>query len=129
MRKHASRLRSSRATSSIKVCNLKADMPPVPEALQRLERELGGARQEGAGVLKIVHGYGSHGVGGDIRVAVQKRLFELAGEGKIAGYIFGENWEISHDLTWKLLQTHPELKQDADLGRRNEGISIVLLRR
>ena len=40
-------------------------MPLVREALQRLERELSLARQEKAKLLKIVHGYGSTGEGGD----------------------------------------------------------------
>lgn len=113
---------------AITTINLKTDLPSVPEALSRLERELALARQRGTLLLKIVHGYGSHGVGGDIRIALQKRLFELSQDGKIAGCIFGENWEIGDERTWKLLQTNPELKADADLGRRNQGISVVLIR-
>lgn len=67
-------------------------MPAVQEALQRLEREIAVARQGKVVLLKVVHGYGSSGVGGDIRVAVQKRLRELVDGGQIRGYIFGENW-------------------------------------
>jgi hypothetical protein len=113
--------------SSIKTVNLKSDMPLVQEALQRLERELALARQEKAKLLKLVHGYGSTGQGGDIRIAVQKRLLELAQNGQIRGCIFGENWSKSDDAAWKLVQSQPELKSDPDLGRRNRGITIVLL--
>jgi DNA-nicking Smr family endonuclease len=49
-------------------------MPSVSEALQRLESELALAQQQKRVVLKIIHGYGSKAVGGDIRIAVQKRL-------------------------------------------------------
>jgi hypothetical protein len=49
-------------------------MPTVAEALQQLERELSHARQTGGGVLKLIHGYGSSGAGGEIRIAAQKRL-------------------------------------------------------
>jgi hypothetical protein len=111
----------------IKTVNLKPDMPSVQEALQRLERELTVARQGKAALLKLVHGYGSTGAGGDIRIAVQKRLLELAQNGQIRGCIFGENWSKSDDLTWKLLRSHAELKSDSDLGRQNRGITIVLL--
>jgi hypothetical protein len=111
----------------IKTVNLKSDMPQVHEALQRLERELAVARQEKANVLKLVHGYGSTGAGGDIRIAVQKRLLEISQNGQIRCCIFGENWSRSDDVAWKLLQSHPELKSDSDLGRRNRGITIVLL--
>jgi len=112
---------------AIKTANLKSDMPLVHEALQRLDRELDLARQEKAKLLKLVHGYGSTGAGGDIRIAVQKRLLELAQNGLIRGCIFGENWSKSDDAAWKLLLSQPELKSDSDLGHRNRGITIVLL--
>jgi hypothetical protein len=102
-------------------------MPLVREALQRLERELALARQEKTLLLKLVHGYGSTGAGGEIRIAVQKRLLEMTGSGDIRGCIFGENWSKSDDATWKLVQSHPDLKSDADLGRGNRGITIVML--
>ena len=102
-------------------------MPLVHEALQRLDRELAVARQEKTKLLKLIHGYGSTGAGGDIRIAVQKRLLETVQNGQIRGCIFGENWSQSDDAAWKLLQSYPELKSDSDLGRRNRGITIVLL--
>jgi hypothetical protein len=102
-------------------------MPQVHEALQRLERELALARQGNAKLLKLIHGYGSTGAGGDIRIAVQKRLLEMVQSGHIRGCIFGESWSKSDDVSWKLLQSHPELKSDSDLGRHNQGITIVLL--
>ncbi len=102
-------------------------MPLVREALERLNRELALAHQEKAKLLKLVHGYGSSGAGGEIRIAVQKRLLELAQNGQVRGCIFGENWSKTDDISWKLLQSHPELKSDSDLGRRNKGITIVLL--
>ncbi len=107
--------------------NLKSDMPSVPEALDRLERELALARNIKESLLKIIHGYGSSGVGGDIRAAVQRRLRELAEEGQLRGVIFGENWAKSDAETWRLLQSRSELKEDADLGRKNRGITIVVL--
>ncbi len=111
----------------MKTVNLKSDMPQVHEALQRLERELALARGEKAKLLKLVHGYGSTGAGGDIRIAVQRRLQELVQSGEIRGCIFGESWSKSDEAAWKLLRAHPELKNDSDLGRRNQGITIVLL--
>jgi hypothetical protein len=111
----------------MKTVNLKSDMPSVHEALQRLERELATARREGETLLKVVHGYGSTGAGGDIRIAVQKRLHELADAGQISGCIFGENWSKSDELGWKLIRENGELKKDKDLGRRNQGITIVVL--
>lgn len=107
--------------------NLKSDMPTVPEALQRMERELAMARQQNVPILKLIHGYGSSGVGGDIRIAVQRKLYELQNGGDIQACIFGENWSKSDQTSWRILQSHPFLKKDSDLGRGNRGITIVIL--
>jgi hypothetical protein len=119
--------RASQIEVLIKTVNLKTDMPPVHEALQRLESELALARQQRCTVLKLIHGYGSTGAGGDIRIAVQKRLYEMAQNGQIRACIYGENWLKSNEEAWKLLQKHPDLKNDSDVGRANRGITIVLL--
>jgi hypothetical protein len=102
-------------------------MPSVQEALQRLDREIALARQGKVVMLKIIHGYGSTGAGGDIRIAVQKRLHALAEGGHIRACIFGENWSKTDEVTWQLLQSQTELKSDFDLGRRNRGITVVVL--
>jgi hypothetical protein len=111
----------------IKTVNLKHDRPTLSEALSRLDQEITRARQEGTTALKVVHGYGSSGAGGDIHIAIQARLQEMAGDGRIRHCIFGEDWSKSDDATWRLLQTRAELKQDSDLGRANRGITIVVL--
>jgi hypothetical protein len=111
----------------MKTINLKSDMPLAREALQRLERELALARSQSVLMLKVVHGYGSTGAGGEIRIAVQKMLVEMAGTGRIRSCIFGENWSRADEATWQLIKAHPELKNDPDLGRANRGITIVVL--
>lgn len=111
----------------MKTVNLKSDRPTVQEALQRLEREIAIARRENCPCLKVIHGYGSTGAGGDIRIAVQRRLRELAELGEIRACIFGENWAKSGETAWKLLQQNAELKGDSDLGRKNLGITVVVL--
>jgi len=111
----------------MKTVNLKADMPTVNQALLRLERELAAARAEGFALIKVVHGYGSTGTGGEIRVAVQKRLQEMATRGEIGQCIFGENWAKSDEDSWKILCRKHELKQDRDLGKGNRGITVVVL--
>ena len=99
----------------------------MQRALERLDRELAAAREQRTSLLKVIHGYGSTGVGGEIRIAVQKRLRDLMDSGEINSCIFGENWSKADDQTWRILQTRAELKDDPDLGRRNLGITIVIL--
>jgi hypothetical protein len=111
----------------IKTVNLKSDMPPVHKALQRLDLALAVARQQKLTLIKLIHGYGSKGTGGDIRIAAQAHLQGLIRDGQIRGCIYGENWSKSDEVTWKLLQSIPSMKDDEHLGRRNRGITIVLL--
>ena len=119
--------KSPRAAAAIKLINLEEGMPLVHEAVVKLTREIAMAKQQGHSVVKLIHGYGSSGVGGDIRIAVQKRLRELRDSRQIHGYIFGEDWSISNEDTWQVTRKNPELKADRDLGKKNLGITIVLL--
>lgn len=92
-----------------------------------MESELRRARSEGVSLVKFVHGYGSTGKGGEIRIAVQQALIKRFQQGELRGVIFGDDWRISNETTWALLKQWPELKQDSDLGRENRGITIVVL--
>jgi hypothetical protein len=121
------RLRPKPASPSIPTINLESGMPQVRAALSQLDRELATAKQQRCTMLKLIHGYGSSGAGGDIRIAVQKRLRELEDKGAIRGCIFGENWSTPNSQTWDLLKLHSALKHDPHLGRGNRGITIVLL--
>lgn len=112
---------------AIRIANLEVGRPTVHDALSRLDRELAAARREGCEIVKVIHGYGSSGAGGDIRIAVQRRIVEMCGSGVIRTGIFGEDWSKSDERTWKLILARPELKEDRDLGRKNLGITIVML--
>jgi DNA-nicking Smr family endonuclease len=107
--------------------NLELGRPTIDQASLRLDRELYLARQAGAALVKIIHGYGSSGVGGVLRYAVFNLLNRKKENGEIRAFVAGEDWRISDVTTWDILKKHPELKQDRDLGKANKGISIVLL--
>ena len=111
----------------MKTVNLKEGMPLVHQALMQMERELAVARAEGCGLVKLIHGYGSTGAGGEIRIAVQKRLLEMSEHGQIRTVIFGEDWAKSDARAWKMVSARKELKQDRDLGKGNRGITVVEL--
>ncbi|MBV9088181.1 MAG: hypothetical protein JOY79_11895 [Acidobacteriaceae bacterium] len=102
-------------------------MPTIEQARSRLRKEIGVAREQGHAFIKIIHGWGSHGVGGDLRIALQSTLAMMASNGEIAAYIAGEEWRISNEQTWSVLKRCPSLKQDSDLGKGNKGIAIVIL--
>ncbi|MFZ1136123.1 MAG: Smr/MutS family protein [Candidatus Korobacteraceae bacterium] len=111
----------------MRTINLEDGMPTVAQARARLASELQVARRQGVSILKLIHGYGSTGVGGDLRVALQSTLRQMADRNEIRDCIFGENWRKSDEHAWTLLKRLPELKEDRDLGRGNRGITLVVL--
>ena len=114
-------------TVILKTVILKEGMPSVEQARARLHHEIQIALQNGIKVLKVVHGYGSSGIGGDLRIALQSTLRQMIDQREIRDCIYGENWRTSDDRSWQLLKRMPELKSDSDLGRGNRGITLVLL--
>ena len=117
----------SRRPEAIKVVNLEEGLPTVEQARLRMEHELHLARKAGYRAVKLVHGYGSSGAGGVLRNELQKDLRRAALTGSIRAFVAGEDWRVSNQGTWDLLKRFPEWKQDSDLGRGNQGISIVVL--
>jgi hypothetical protein len=116
----------SRKPAPIKIINLEDDMPKVEQARLRMQHELQVARQQGYAAVKLIHGYGSSGVGGSLRIELQKELHRLANSGTVKSFIAGEDWRISNEKTWDILKRYPEWKRDSDLGKAIKGISIVL---
>ncbi len=116
----------SRKPAAIKLVNLEEGRPTLESARLRLQYELKLARDQGYAAVKIIHGYGSSGEGGVLRMGVQASLRQEAEDGRISAFIPGEKWRISDETTWTVLQRYPEWKQERDLNRRNPGISIVV---
>ncbi|HEY5029457.1 MAG TPA: hypothetical protein VIK39_13690 [Candidatus Angelobacter sp.] len=117
----------SRKPAPIKIVNLEDGMPKLEEARLRMQHELQVARQQKYAAIKVIHGYGSSGIGGSLRIELQKELQQLVLAGSVKSFVSGEDWRVSNETTWSLLKRFPEWKQDSDLGRNNKGISIVLL--
>src|ERR1051326_4536764 len=117
----------SRKPAAIKLIDLEDGLPRVEQARLRMQHELHLARRQGYVAVKLIHGYGSTGAGGTLRIELPKEIARLAAAGTISRFIAGENWRVSDESAWPLLQRYPEWKQDPDLGKNNRGISIVLL--
>ncbi len=110
-----------------KTINLEEGRPTVNVGLLRLDRALVSARAEGVPLLKVIHGYGSSGVGGRLREEVWSALDRFKRNGLIAGFIPGEDFRLSNEASWELIKRHKAIKEDRDLGRANRGITIVIL--
>ena len=117
----------SRKPARIKTVNLEEGMPTVEQARLRMNYELHEARLESCVAVKLIHGYGSSGAGGALRMELQHDLRKAARDGTIRAFIAGEDWRVADETTWNLLKRFPEWKRDADLGRNNLGICVVVL--
>lgn len=111
----------------IRIINLEAGMPTVEQAQIRLLSEIRRARAERATAVKIIHGYGSSGVGGKLRTAMRGYLGQLRRSGKVGCFVAGEDWSVFHPEARELLSGCPELKRDRDLERANPGVTIALV--
>ena len=109
-----------------KVLNLKQNQPTVQLALALLEIEIEIARREGVYCMKIIHGYGSHGVGGEIKKSLKFWLMRAKKRGLIRDYVKGEQWTVS-ETAEKIKKQCPEVLGDAELYFANSGITVILL--
>ena len=115
-------------TSGLKEINLEAGMPTCDTAIRRLTYELNSGRQTGCKVLKIIHGYGSTGTGGKIRTEARTYLRRQKQKGIIKYIIEGEHFSIFDEATRNAFTECGELRQDRDLDRYNNGITIIVLK-
>ena len=118
---------TSRKSSGMKVCNIEAGMPTVQEAQRRIMAEIETAKYGKWTCLKLIHGYGSSGRGGQIKNSLPGFLNSQMRKGKITDFIRGEDFSIFDNITQKAMLRYPELSGDSDLNKCNHGITIVLL--
>src|SRR6266496_5057065 len=88
------------------IVNIEEGMPSVEVARKRLLAQIDDARRLRVPIMKVIHGYGSSGVGGSLRAAVRKSLSRRRSEGKIAKIVFGEQWTIFDATANELLRIY-----------------------
>ncbi len=113
--------------SKLRTVNLEAGLPTVDQAKRRLTSELYTSRRMGMAAVKLIHGYGSTGKGGKIRLAVRRELEELKRRGEIRDVIPGEKFSIFETAVLSAFSPVPELRKDSDLERYNNGVTFVIL--
>jgi hypothetical protein len=106
--------------------DLEAGYPTVEEARQLLKSELEKCRSRKVIVVKVIHGYGSSGVGGALQQGIRTSLISQRKEKVVRAVVFGEKWSIFDPATRLVLDHCPELSKDKDLFGSNPGISVVL---
>ena len=111
----------------LKEVNIKYDLPTVDDAIKRVTFNIRNGKTLGASAIKIIHGYGSTGKGGKIRLETRRYLSEQKKKGYIKDAISGEDFTIFNSATINAFKFCDELRRDSDLERHNNGITIVIL--
>ena len=110
-----------------KTVNLEQGRPAVEVALQKLNDVITDAVKNDIRVLTLIHGYGSSGKGGLIRLECRKNLDFMKSRGRIHDYIAGEEFSRRFGPTKFLLQRYPQLAGDRNFNKGNRGITLVVL--
>jgi hypothetical protein len=111
----------------IETLNIEEGRPTIDEARRKLIDVIRSARERGVAALKIIHGYGSSGVGGALRPALRKSLSLRKKEGLVNCFAYGEKWSPFDPMSQAVLAACPALSGDRDLAQSNPGITIVVL--
>lgn len=109
------------------IINLEDKQPTVEEAMNRLDMELMTLKRLGVKKVKVIHGYGSTGKGGSIRVSARNRLRELQEKGTVKMFCRGEDFGPFEDSGREIIEAEPAFRDDEDWARANDGITMVLL--
>ena len=113
--------------NDLREVDLERGMPRAEQAIRQMLFELRRSPGLGCSAVKLIHGYGSSGTGGRIRVEVRKYLGRLAARGEVKGFIPGEEFSIFQEETRRALLLCGELRRDRDLDRHNNGVTFVIL--
>ena len=107
--------------------NIEQGMPYADQAIKRLTFHIHLNKRQNGKAIKVIHGFGSSGTGGVIRVRTRSYLEALRKKGEISDFICGEKFSIFDAATRKAMDKCPDLREDRDLDRHNNGVTIIIL--
>lgn len=111
--------------NKIKEINIKSDNQTVSLALGEFLLELDRCKFCDIKIMKVITGYGSHGMGGEIKKALLKELFSLKKQGKIKEYFPCD--QITQEYLHNLCLENPDLILDNEISNYNSGVVLVEL--
>jgi len=106
--------------------NLEAGQPLVADAIRVLTNALLTYRRMGYRAVIVIHGYGSSGTGGAIKIAVRQCLRETSMCGIVRDFAGGEEWSLRKREFLGIC--NGLVKYEAGIAN-NAGVTVVLLRK
>ncbi len=119
--------RAASPREPVRTINVEDGMPTVEQALARLDRELSLARQSGARVIRVIHGWGSSGTGGRLRLACRAFLGRELTAGRIRRMVEGDDYSRAANMGRDLQRRCRDLRDSERSDRHNPGITFVEL--
>lgn len=111
--------------AKVREINLEYGSPTVDIAVRNMVSQLGTCKGQGCKAVILVHGYGSSGAGGGIKIAVRSKLRESSLSGIVRSYCGGEHWfERKGDLLG-ICQPLADYQRKID---GNQGVTVVILK-
>ncbi len=111
----------------INIVNIKDANPNVGYAMYLLEQAISDTKKLGFKVLVVIHGYGSHGIGGDIKKSAMQLLKKFKKEGTIRTFVKGEEWGDTNKDKQLINAECPETIVNSQIGNLNSGVTVVLV--
>ena len=115
------------AAERVRTINLEHGRPTADAALHRLELELDRARAAGVKAVRVIHGYGSSGKGGVLRVEVRAQIERLVRVGRLRDWAPGDDYTSRSEARRRLQERCPELREQERQDLGNPGIALVLI--
>ena len=111
----------------IRVVNIKENMPPKDYAVYLLDCEINDSKKMGEKAIIVIHGYGSHGTGGEIKKAVVEYLTTAKKNKLITTFVKGDEWGEFNPDRKLICSVCPELIVNSQLQSFNSGVTVILL--
>lgn len=105
--------------------NIERGYPAAEEALRDMVNQLSTCKRQGCRAVILVHGYGSSGTGGKIRMAARGKLKEPSLSGMVRKTCGGEEW--AHRKK-EMLDLCGSLKDYEMRIAGNPGVTVVVLK-
>lgn len=111
----------------MRIINIKENFPNVDYAKFILDQEIKYSKAIGNRVIIVIHGYGSHGHGGLIKMALKNYLPFLKKQHIITDFVFGENWGELNETKQLICTIAPDIMINDQVMNINSGVSVILL--
>jgi hypothetical protein len=117
--------RPSGPREEVRDINIEVGLPSVEEGLAKLNRELWRAIGDGVRVVRVIHGWGSKGTGGKLRVACRADLRRRMASRQVTSVVPGESYSPSTGIGKELMRRCPSLRGCVRTDAGNPGITFV----